>query len=171
MIQQLDISCLQLKTSFLFKGDKFHGEGVYKWYEGEEYEGKWFDRERNGKGIFRKVDGTVEYSMYKNGSNVEDCVSWNPDRTTAHQVKDGEKQLEMLPREAEKFATNLHIPPVAKVAPAPVILTNKSIGFFARFFNTGPRFDENGRLMDKDNRGVLRVERWMVAIRERARVP
>lgn len=139
-----------------FLDDKFHKTGVYKWHDGDEYDGEWADGERNGIGIFRKADGGVEYSFFKNGTPVGDGVSWNADRTTAHNMKDGEMKMEMLPEEAEAFALEkfgLSVPTAAEVVitppsrPAP----EKSVGLFQRLFSTGPRFDEDGKPMFKDH--------------------
>eukprot|EP00804_Cyclotella_cryptica_P016739 CCRYP_002034-RA/>CCRYP_002034-RA protein AED:0.26 eAED:0.26 QI:348/1/1/1/1/1/2/131/940 len=146
-----------------FVDDKFHKTGVYKWNDGDEYDGEWADGERNGIGIFRKADGGVEYSFFKNGSPVGDGVSWNADRTTAHNLKDGETKMEMLPEEAKKFALekfNLPVPAVAEVAASPppaaaatppAPSAEKSVGLFQRLFSTGPRFDEDGKPMFKDH--------------------
>jgi hypothetical protein len=132
-----------------FKDNKFHGFGIYKWYDNEEYEGEWKDNERNGKGIYRSKDGSVEYTNFANGSPVGEGIKWSPDRQTAKKLKDGDEGFEMLPEEAEKFARekfDLPVPEVSDIKPAPV-----HRGLLARLFDTGPRFDENGKLMYKDN--------------------
>ena len=134
-----------------FKDNKFEGKGVYNWGDGEEYSGDWKNGERDGKGSFTSKDGSVEYSTFKDGSPVGEGIKWNADRTKAWKLKDGKQGLEMLHDEAAKWAKdnfNLTVPEKSDVKPAPVM---KSVGLFARLFNSGPRFDEDGKPMFKDN--------------------
>ncbi|KAL7543223.1 hypothetical protein ACHAXR_012528, partial [Thalassiosira sp. AJA248-18] len=96
-----------------FVDDKFHGEqGTYHWFDEDEYIGEWKDGERNGKGSFKKADGTMEYSMYEKGSHVGDGVTWSADRQTAHKVLNGEKKGEISLPMAEKLARDMFDLPV-----------------------------------------------------------
>lgn len=142
-----------------FKDNKFHGKGVYQWSDGEEYNGEWKDNERHGKSIFTQVNGTVEYVKYEAGKPVGEGIQWTPDRKTAYKLIDGKEALELLPEEAEAFAKEAFKlpspPPAKKKAPAaksePV--KKKSVGLFARLLSggSGPKFDEDGKPMFKDN--------------------
>jgi hypothetical protein len=131
-----------------FVDDKFHGDrGVYHWNDGDEYDGGWKDGERNGVGIFRASDGTVEYSMYEMGNVKGEGVGWSADRKTAHKFLDGKKKDEISLRMARKLATDLFGLPEP---PAFVPKTNsRKTGFFAGLFakrKVGP----DGELMFKD---------------------
>ena len=42
-----------------FKWGKMCGKGVYKWMDGSYYDGQWKDNERQGRGIMRGVDGSI----------------------------------------------------------------------------------------------------------------
>ncbi|EED96197.1 predicted protein, partial [Thalassiosira pseudonana CCMP1335] len=54
-----------------FVSDAYSGDGKYKWFDGDEYEGQWKDGERHGLGIFRLADGGAEYSMYEKGGGLD----------------------------------------------------------------------------------------------------
>ncbi|KAL7548590.1 hypothetical protein ACHAWF_011870, partial [Thalassiosira exigua] len=88
-----------------FVDDKYHGDrGIYYWSDGDEYEGSWQDGERHGKGIFRSVDGSVEYSMYEKESSTGEGVWWSADRKSAYTMLNGVKQMELMIEEAESIA-------------------------------------------------------------------
>ena len=75
-----------------FVDDKFYcDKGIYHWFDGDEYEGGWKDGERQGVGVFRSADGTVEYSIYEMGATKGGGLVWSADRKTAHKTVDGEK--------------------------------------------------------------------------------
>lgn len=77
--------------------NKYEGEGVYQWDDGEKYSGDWKGGERNGKGTFTHADGTVEICIFENGSPKGEGISWSPDRKTAWKLVDGEfSQYSML---------------------------------------------------------------------------
>jgi hypothetical protein len=139
-----------------FVDDKFHGDkGVYHWFDGDEYEGGWKDGERHGVGIFRKADGTVEYSMYDTGVVKGEAVVWSADRKTAHKKADGKKMNEISLGMAEKSAKERFGLPVpepftavsTQVAAVP---TSSNTGFFSRFFSNR-KVGPDGRTMFKDH--------------------
>ena len=44
-----------------FKNNTYDGDtGLYRWADGDEYEGPWKDGERTGNGVFRLASGIVE---------------------------------------------------------------------------------------------------------------
>ena len=109
-----------------FANDKFEGEkGIYRWTDGDEWEGVWKDGERNGIGMFRTTDGAVEYAMYVKGMSKGDGIWWAPDRSVAQTTVDGKKKMEILIEEAEAIAKekfNLPIPEkstITKPTPPP----------------------------------------------------
>ncbi|KAL7523765.1 hypothetical protein ACHAXR_001046, partial [Thalassiosira sp. AJA248-18] len=136
-----------------FVDDKFHGDqGVYHWSDGDEYEGSWKDGERNGKGSFKKADGTVEYSMYEKGTSVGDGVTWSADRQTAHKVLNGEKKGEISLPMAEKLAKDMFDLPVPEPytpAPSGAPTSSKSPGFLGRLFSNR-KVGPDGKTLYKD---------------------
>eukprot|EP00970_Alexandrium_tamarense_P019159 scaffold13659_cov193-Alexandrium_tamarense.AAC.2 len=139
-----------------FVSDAYSGDGKYKWFDGDEYEGQWKDGERHGLGIFRLADGGAEYSMYEKGVATGEGVAWNPDRSSAHRLIDGEKKMEISLGVAEKFAKDkfdLPVPEIFKpspVAPQPVVVHQHASqpGLFQRLFG---KVDAEGKPMYKDN--------------------
>ena len=97
-----------------FVGNKYHGEkGIYKWVDGDQFEGQWRHGERNGFGIFTKAGGDISYAHYDQGETKGEGIQWNADRSRAHKMENGEVAMELLPDEAEKFVTekfNLPVP-------------------------------------------------------------
>jgi len=139
-----------------FVDDKYQGKhGIYRWFDGDEYEGPWKDGERVGLGIFRHADGTVEYSMYEKGSHVGDGVSWSADRKTAHKMVDGEKKTKISLGMAEKLAKekfDLAVPEPSTRVPsqsASIPSSSKSIGFLGRLFSNR-KIGPDGKLLCKD---------------------
>ena len=85
-----------------FVDDKFHGDnGIYHWFDGEEYQGSWKAGERHGVGIFRAADGCVDYSMYEYGNHNGEGVKFSSGRDTAIILVDGEETNEITIEEAE----------------------------------------------------------------------
>ena len=41
-----------------WQGDKEHGQGVYTFADGNEYDGRYAHGQRNGYGVYRKTDGS-----------------------------------------------------------------------------------------------------------------
>jgi hypothetical protein len=145
-----------------FLNNKYHGDkGIYKWSDGDEFEGQWRNGERHGVGIFTKADGDVSYSNYDNGQAKGDGVQWNADRSSAHKTEDGEEAVELLPDEAEKFAKekfNMRVPePAAPTTTASggVILTApqkkmEPTSIIKNFFSS-KAVTADGKLWFKDN--------------------
>jgi len=147
-----------------FLNNKYHGEtGIYKWADGDKFEGQWRNGERHGVGIFTKTDGYVSYSNYDNGETKGEGIQWNADRSSAHKMKDGEVAMELLPDEAEKFARekfNMPVPEstvtaatasggsVISTAPAPKKMEPTSI--IKNFFSS-KAVTADGKLWFKDN--------------------
>ena len=44
-----------------------HGKGLYKWPDGNEYEGEYINNVKEGKGEFRWKDGRVYTGAFENG--------------------------------------------------------------------------------------------------------
>ncbi|KAL7523160.1 hypothetical protein ACHAXR_000047, partial [Thalassiosira sp. AJA248-18] len=137
-----------------FVDDKFHGDsGVYHWSDGDEYEGSWEDGERNGKGSFKKADGTVEYSMYEKGSSVGEGVGWSADRHTAHKLVGADKKGEISLPMAEKLARSmfdLPVPEPSAPSPSGASTSKNGPGLLGRLFSkrkVGP----DGKPLFKDN--------------------
>ena len=117
--------------------------------DGDVYEGEWKDGERNGVGMYRSSEGTVDYSRYEHGAHVGEGVWWSADRKQAHKMIRGEKKEELLAEEAAKFAQekfSLPVPEPSKVQPA---AAKKSMGLIGRFFSKR-KVSEDGTLMVKD---------------------
>ncbi len=140
-----------------FVDDKFHGKnGIHHWFDGDEYEGEWKDGERQGIGVFRSSNGSVNYSMYEGGMNVGEGVAWSADRRTAHKMIDGEMKTVISLALAEKLAYekfNLPVPPLsAPLAAHPLVVLPSAasgVGIFHRLFSTR-KTDTNGKPMFKD---------------------
>ncbi|KAK1747973.1 phosphatidylinositol-4-phosphate 5-kinase-related protein [Skeletonema marinoi] len=135
-----------------FLNNKYHGEtGIYKWADGDKFEGQWRNGERHGVGIFTKTDGDVSYSNYDNGETKGEGIQWNADRSSAHKMKDGEVAMELLPDEAEKFARKTATASgggVRSTAPAPKKMEPTSI--IKNFFSS-KAVTADGKLWFKDN--------------------
>ena len=96
-----------------FVDDKYHDDrGVYRWADGDEYEGGWRGGERHGVGIFRSPDGSVAYSMYDAGAAKGEGVTWSADRKSAHKTADGKKTTDMTIEEATEFSKEKFYLPV-----------------------------------------------------------
>ena len=142
-----------------FVNNKFHGDnGVYKWFDGDKYVGSWKDGERHGIGSFTKADGSVDYSMYEEGSTAGEGVSWSGDRKTAHKLVDGDKKNEISVGMAKKLSRekfNLPIPePCTTATPlqesVAVTASNKNkSGLLGRLF-ASRKFDADGKPLFKD---------------------
>ena len=144
-----------------FDDDKFHGDkGIYRWSDGDEYEGGWKDGERHGVGIFRKADGTAEYSMYDAGVAIGEGVRWSADRKEAHKTSDGETKVLILCEEAAEFAKDKfelpapepYIPPEPST-PAPIQAAahpSSKTGLFGKLFSK-QKVDSDGKPMFKDH--------------------
>jgi len=128
----------------------------YHWQDGDEYSGGWKDGERNGIGSFTQANGSVEYSLYKNGDNIGDGLSWSADRKTAHKLVDGAKKNEISLAMAEKIAKDtfdLPVPSSSASTPlqesAAVSTSSKNTtSFLGRLFSR--RVDKDGKPMYKD---------------------
>lgn len=84
-----------------FFNNKFHGErGIYRWEDGDEYEGSWKNGERDGVGSFKNADGSIEFSIYERDKAVGNGVRLSADRKLAHALVDGEQTTEMPIEEA-----------------------------------------------------------------------
>ena len=136
-----------------FKDDKFHGdEGIYHWFDDDEYSGGWKDGERHGIGSFRKSDGSVEYSMYDNGNAVGEGVTWTANRTTAHKMIDGKKDIEMSLAVAEQFSRDKFDLPVPGPYTPSISQPESKPSILGRIFYSkevvpivkGPRFEDFG---------------------------
>ena len=44
-----------------------HGKGIYKWPDGNEYEGDYINNIKEGEGIFKWKDGRIFKGKFKNG--------------------------------------------------------------------------------------------------------
>ena len=141
-----------------FVDDKYHGvKGVYHWSDKDEYEGSWKDGERNGIGIFRYADGSVDYSMYTKGAHVGDGVSWSADRKTAHKMIDGNNITKISLAMAEKLAKDkfdLPVPEPCTRVPsqsATVPTATKSVGLLGRLFSKRQVGPDGKVMLYKDN--------------------
>jgi len=134
-----------------FVNDKYQGEnGIYKWADGDQYEGQWKNGERNGFGIYRQADGSTSYCMYIDGSTSGEGVEWSGDRQHAYQLMDGERLMEILPEDAESFAKKKFKLSVPEPYYASTAAEAKRAGLLGRFFKTKD-FDSDGKPMFKDN--------------------
>lgn len=139
-----------------FVEDKFHcDKGVYHWSDGDEYEGAWAEGERNGIGIFRAANGSVEYSTFEKGSHVGEGLWWSPDRRKAYSLVDGDKKSEMLAEEAATIANakfGLPVPDPSEVPSQQTSLPSprKEIGIIGRFF-TSKKVGSDGTRYFKDH--------------------
>lgn len=77
---------------------------MYRWSDGTEYEGSWKEGSFNGIGIFRSVDGSVDYSVYKDGYATGVGALWTDGYTKAYRTLDGVKMEETSLAEVEKLA-------------------------------------------------------------------
>ena len=136
-----------------FKDDKFHGdEGRYHWFDGDEYSGGWKDGERHGIGQFFSATGAVEYSMYDNGNAVGEGVTWTANRTTAHKMIDGKKDIEMSLAVAEQFSREKFDLPVPGPYTPAISQPESKPSILGRIFYSkavvpivkGPRFEDFG---------------------------
>lgn len=50
---------------------KRHGKGIYRWNNGETYNGDWKNDRMNGYGVFTKVDGSVYEGEFKDDVAVQ----------------------------------------------------------------------------------------------------
>jgi len=50
-----------------FVDGKMHGKGLYKWSDGNEYEGEYIYNKKEGDGIFRWKDGRIYKGNFENG--------------------------------------------------------------------------------------------------------
>ena len=136
-----------------FKDDKFHGdEGIYHWFDGDKYSGGWRDGERHGIGQFFSATGAVEYSMYDNGNAVGEGVTWTANRTTAHKMIDGKKDIEMSLAVAEQFSRDKFDLPIPGPYTPSISQPESKPSILGRIFYSkevvpivkGPRFEDFG---------------------------
>lgn len=140
-----------------FLNDKYHGDkGIYRWADGDEYEGPWRDGERHGTGIFRRADGAVDYSEYDRGSQVRDGVSWSADRGKAFKTVWGKVKNEISLGMAEKVARDkfdLPVPAPFEASPlsavTPSASRGRNVGFLKSLFSNR-KLGPNGELLFKD---------------------
>ncbi|KAH3732253.1 hypothetical protein Pelo_16913 [Pelomyxa schiedti] len=66
------------------KGDRFHGEGVRLWSNGDRYQGSWDDGKEHGKGTKRWAgDGSSFTGVWERGVPVKGTMEWpNGDKFT-----------------------------------------------------------------------------------------
>merc|ERR1719253_1423215 len=143
-----------------FVDDKFQGnKGIYRWADGEEYEGSWKDGERHGKGCFRSADGIVEFSQYEQGQAKGEGVKLSAERKAAHKLLDGETKLEILVEEAKSIIKDkFGMPFPEPFTPSPSQATllpaspasNKKAGLLGRFFSTR-KIGKDGKMLFKDH--------------------
>jgi len=145
-----------------FVNNKFEGpNGIYRWWDGDEYEGSWKNGERNGIGVFRLANGTVEYSMYEGGQSKGDGIWWSADRKTAHALVDGEKKMELLIEEAESLAKekfDLPIPELSKKASSTTSATASGRILQSNYDLAGPTVKEGPRFEDFGDMGTYEGE-------------
>jgi len=139
-----------------FVDNKFHGNnGVYRWADGDEYEGQWEEGDRNGIGAFRSAGGAVEYSMFDKGEYTGEGVSWSADRKTVHKMIDGVKKSEISLALAEKLAADKFGLPAPAPSTASSSLSESKPSLLRRMFQSkesdsgksakkGPRFEDYG---------------------------
>ena len=141
-----------------FVDDKFDGDGsVYHWFDGDEYDGQWKDGMRQGVGVFRYADGSLEYSMYEKDVAKGGGVWLSADRKTAQKMLNGVKKSEISLSVAEKMVTETFKLPAPKTAEGSSDATTaatsstpaKSVGFFSRLFSN-KKVGADGELMFKD---------------------
>jgi len=141
--------------------NRCHGDkGVYRWSDGDEYDGSWKDGERKGIGAFKSVkEHTVEYSIYDNGSTVGESLSFNTETKIYHLMKDSKKKMEITLEEAKKLCQDrFHLPvPTAAAASAssatPSSATASSAPAAAGALPKEPGF--LGRYLAKDGAGAV----------------
>ena len=98
-----------------FVDNKFHcDKGIYKWYDGDFFEGPWRGGEREGNiCIYRTADGTTEYSAYVAGQATGEGIHCSADRKKYFRLLNGQKQGGISLAAAEKLARekfNLSLP-------------------------------------------------------------
>ena len=98
-IQRLvkDIAPHMKRVTVGYEGEKiaagqYHGRGVYRYADGNVYEGEWKDDKMHGRGVFRYADGDVYEGEWEDGKMHGRGVFRYPDGSIAHdgQWKDGQ---------------------------------------------------------------------------------
>jgi len=129
-----------------FVDSKFECDrGVYHWADGDEYEGSWKAGERDGKGRFQNMNGSVEYVQYEHSEAKGDGLLWSADRKIAHKTLDGYRKSKISLTMAANLAKEMFDLPVPKLATSAV-----SSSFFSSLFATrkaGP----DGNMLYKDH--------------------
>ena len=55
-----------------WKDDKKHGKGIRRWADGDVYDGEYKDGKRHGKGIYRNAEGAiVHHGLFKDDMPVK----------------------------------------------------------------------------------------------------
>ena len=66
------------------------GAGIYRWDNGEEYEGQVLNDQRHGVGRYRWHGGREDVCRFEEGRMVGEGVRWSADRSTAWRTQDGD---------------------------------------------------------------------------------
>ena len=139
-----------------FVNNKYHTDkGIYKWADGDYFEGPWKEGERDGAVcIYIKADGGVEYSAYVSGQATGEGLFWEPDRVTVFKLKDGERKGRVSLSLATKFAKEKFNLPVPEKGAAAAALSDENTTVSKgtkRFTDFGDTGCYTGRL-DKDGK-------------------
>ena len=89
---------------------EYEGRGVYRFRNGDVYEGEWKTGLPEGRGVFRYTEGNVESGFYQQSADVGEGVKWMADGQRAWWLRDGEEEEEISLEEARKTAERLGLP-------------------------------------------------------------
>ena len=86
------------------------GRGIYRWADGDVYEGEYKDDEMEGQGTFLYASGDIEVGFYKAGTDVGEGIKWTADGRSASQLQDGEAVKTISLEEAKRRVERLGLP-------------------------------------------------------------
>ncbi|EOD19021.1 hypothetical protein EMIHUDRAFT_471736, partial [Emiliania huxleyi CCMP1516] len=93
-----------------WKAGKKEGRGVFRFSNGNVYDGEWKAGEEEGRGVHRWANGDVETCFRKQRARVDEGVSWMADGRRAVRLRDGEEEEEISLEEARRTAERLGLP-------------------------------------------------------------